>query len=145
MAKKRNDFKEIAKSLGIAIPVSLLFAGNANATPVNTIVNESMQIVEKSMRLQGENEVISRIVWVLDANKKSLDLAAHTDTHSNVSGSHTDNHSNRAHADTHTNRNNGANVCPSHTDKHSNVSGTDSHTNSRTPHADRHTNRKDNC
>jgi len=143
--KKKSDFFKIAQGLGIAIPASLLFATNANATPANIIENKSMQIVENSISLQDKNEVVNRIVWELNTNKKPFDLAAHTDNHTNNAAKHTNNHTNTQHANTHTNRNNGADVCPSHTDSHSNTSGTNSHTNSNTPHSNYHTNKKDNC
>jgi hypothetical protein len=125
--KKKSDFLKIAQGLGIAIPASLLFA--TNATPANITVNESIQMVENSISFQEKNEVANRIVWELNTNKKTFDLAKHTNTpHANQG------HINR-HSDNHTNVTDVSKKSQPHTNTHANGK----HTN--TPHSDKHTNK----
>jgi len=100
---KKSDLKKIAKSLGIAIPASLLFATNANAIQTSTAtINKSMQIVENSISSQNKNEVMNHIVGEIIL---SVDIPrtnqSHTNSHANAwsgggsgIGTHTNTHAN---------------------------------------------------
>ena len=134
---KKSDFIKIAQKLGIAIPVSLLFVGNANAaTSTNSLLTGNVQSFEQLVNQRKSNEVLSHITLNLRVNDDGK-LLAHSDAHTNVGGNHSDRHSNYGHSDNHTNKQ----MCP-HTDSHTNKAAQNSHTNSgNKQHTDRHTNR----
>ena len=140
---RRKDFKKIAQSLGIAIPASLLFAGNVNATPAAIVNNSEFDATENIVKMQKDNEVINRITLSLRMNEDGS-MLAHNNAHTDVGGNHTDYHSNTPHANNHTNKNVGTGTMCTHSDVHTNRDGNNSHTNyGQKTHTNNHTNKED--
>lgn len=153
-----NEFKKIAKQLGIAIPACLLSIGVANAetikeNEVSKNINAAVSEIGKSSLVN--NEVVKFLTTDF-ANGMDRLSPDHTNHHSDT-GPHTNDHSNRSHLNTHSNvdaRTTYTNVknpdgtysrvpsCTPHTNNHSNSGANiNQHANSGNPnHTDQHTN-----
>ena len=144
-----NEFKKIAKQLGIAIPACLLSIGVANAETVKE--NEVSKSIDAAVNEIGKSSLVNNeVVKFLTADyTNNVDRMSpdHTDFHTNQGGNHADHHSNQNHIDNHTNRdayqNTRTNQCVPHANTHSNRDGYSQHTNTgnRGEHQDYHTNR----
>ena len=137
-----EDFKKIAKGLGVVLPACLLTIGTANAA--TTMPTRNSDVPSVCVKLNKGNDVISHLMANV-TNYLSNNLSPeHTDYHTDAGGNHTDSHSNYSHSDAHTNqaattRNN---QCIPHTDRHTNKEGYNRHTNSgNKQHSNSHTNR----
>ena len=154
-----NEFKKIAKQLGIAIPACLLSIGVANAETVkenemSKSINAAVSEISKSSLVN--NEVVKFLTT--DYTNGMVKLAPdHTNYHSNAGGDHADQHSNSNHVNRHSNVDakttytrmqnpdgTYSNVpsCTPHTNNHSNSgSNVNSHTNrGNKVHTNKHTN-----
>ena len=138
-----NEFKRIAKQLGIAIPACLLSIGVANAetikeNEVSKNINAAVSEISKSNLIN--NDVV-KFLTMDNAYNTGIEFG-HTNSYSDRPANHTDDHSNRYHTDDHSNRsayNNGTQCIP-HADSHSNRAPENRHTNSGNPrHSDSHT------
>lgn len=116
----KKNFIEIAKGLGIAIPVCLL-ASTAEASVAKVTSIEDVIGKEKVASLQVEkNSVKDRILQAFNAEEtESPYQIAHTNAHANYRVSHTDVHNNQwygnnQHSDSH------SNTPSQHVDDHSN-------------------------
>jgi len=138
---KKNDFKKIAKSLGIAVPASLLFISNASATPVNTPQLSTIKSFDILFSKGNSNEVINRISLFGKTSENDDKFALHVNNHSNTKSNHTNQHSNTYHSDYHANSEgySTATMCVVHTNNHTNVQGSNSHTDHTSPHTNQHT------
>lgn len=147
-----NEFKKIAKQLGIAIPACLLSIGVANAetvkeNEVSKSINAAVREISKSNL--PNNDVVKFLTTDFTKNVEKM-IPDHTDFHTNQGGNHADHHSNTSHADYHSNKDarQTSNQCIPHSNSHTNRDGYNSHTNSgNKSHSDYHTNRnvKPNC
>lgn len=149
-----EDFKKIAKGLGVVLPACLLSIGTANATvPMPTMNNDVSPVCVK---LNKGNDVITHLMANV-TNYSSNNLSPeHTDYHTDSGGNHTDSHSNYPHANDHNNtaattkyqrvKNDDGTYssvpyCAPHSDSHSNRNAYNNHTNSgNARHSDRHNN-----
>lgn len=150
-----NEFKKIAKQLGIAIPACLLSIGVANAETIkenemSKSINAAVSEISKSNLVNNEVVKFLTTDFMNSMDKLSPD---HTNYHSNAGGDHADHHSNTSHTDVHSNRdatmNRQTNQCMPHANSHTN-SGTNvnQHTNrGNAHHTDAHTDKttKPNC
>lgn len=155
-----NEFKKIAKQLGIAVPACLLSIGVANAetikeNEVSKNINAAVSEISKSNLVNNEVVKFLTTDFTNCMDKLSPD---HTNYHSDT-GAHTNDHANTNHINRHSNvdakttytQTKDANgnwikvpSCTPHTNNHSN-SGADvnRHTNSGNPnHTNEHTNKK---
>lgn len=150
-----EEFKKIAKSLGVVLPSCLFTIGSANAA--TTMPTRNSDVPSVCVKMNKGNDVISHMM--ANAVNYSSDRYSpdHTDTHTDVGGNHTDSHSNYDHQDRHSNRDaqnstrrirnedgSYSNVpyCAPHSNSHTNRDGYNRHTNSgNRSHSDRHTNR----
>lgn len=149
-----NEFKKIAKQLGIAIPACLLSIGVANAetvkeNEVSKSINAAVSEISKNNLVNNEVVKFLTTDYAKNVDKMTPD---HTDFHTNQGGNHADRHSNSSHSDYHSNvdakNNPRTQTCTPHSDSHTNKDGYNSHTNSgNKSHSDYHTNRdiKSNC
>jgi len=99
--EKKSEFLKIAQSLGIAIPVSLLFATNANATPVKITSLSNVQDIVQPNNEQNSNAVIDRIKLSISTNDDG-NLLAHLDAHTDKP-CHNNIHTNKGSKENHTN------------------------------------------
>lgn len=161
-----NEFKKIAKQLGIVIPACLLSMGVAKAETTNNIILPkvgNVTIGEITKNNLAKNEVVN---FLTTGFTKNMDVLApdHTNYHSNSGGDHSDQHSDRPHTNSHSNKdaatkyNNVKNpdgtytrvpYCEPHSNRHSDSgTGVNQHTNyGNKYHTDRHTDKetKSNC
>ena len=72
--KKKKEFLKIAQGLGIAIPASILLATNVDASPVNTVFNNSKVLDGKSIKVNKENAVVEHIMLKLKMVKMVIYL-----------------------------------------------------------------------
>lgn len=149
-----NEFKKIAKQLGIAIPACLLSIGVANAETVkenemSKSINATVSEISKSTLVNNEVVKFLTADFTKGTDRISPD---HTDFHTNQGGNHADHHANKDHSDSHANKaayqNTKTNTCMPHSDSHTNRDGYSQHTNTgNSNHTDYHTDRnvKTNC
>ena len=135
-----EDFKKIAKGLGVVLPACLLTIGAANAA--TTMPTRNSDVPSVCVKLNKGNDVISHLMentTNYSSDKMSPD---HTDSHTDWGGNHSDSHSDTPHSDSHVNSaKNSGNQCV-HTDKHTNRDPYNRHTNSgNKDHTNRHSNR----
>lgn len=142
-----NEFKKIAKQLGIAIPACLLSIGIANAETVKE--NEvSMSINAAGNEISKSNLVNNEVVKFLtmdNAYNTGVEFG-HTNSYADRPANHTNDHSNTYHSDDHSNRSayTSGNQCIPHADSHTNIAPQNRHTNSGNQyHTDAHTDRPD--
>lgn len=130
MANK--DWKLIAASLGLIIPMSLM----AGETPAKVNIHEGEQV---SSILS--NQVRDRIMGFQQTAPQESDqmFPDHTNSHTDVGGKHTNFHSNRPHTNSHVDQSNPNTCPPTHTNYHTNYQD-DSHTDYSTSHTNYHTN-----
>ena len=160
-----NEFKKIAKQLGVAIPACLLSIGVANAETVKE--NEVSKSISAAVSEIGKSSLVNNeVVKFLTTDfAKNVDRVSpeHTDFHTDQGGNHADHHSDKSHANSHANtdaqtqyktvRNPDGTTqkvpyCAPHSNNHTNRDPYSNHTNTGNPnHQDRHTNRdvKPNC
>lgn len=150
-----EDFKKIAKGLGIVLPACLLTIGAANAA--NTMPTRNSDVPSVCVKMNKGNDVISHLranTMNFSSDRLSPD---HTDTHSDYGNNHVNQHSDYPHSDNHndrsakttytTVRNDDGTTsrvpsCTPHTDNHTNKDRINNHTNSGNRyHTNQHTNR----
>ena len=132
MANK--DWKLIAASLGLIIPMSLAAGEVPTKTNLNLGENTSSVIT---------NQVRDRIMSFQQTSPQASNemFPVHTNTHSDAGGSHVNSHSDTPHANSHTDRTN-PNTCPvTHTNIHNDRGGNNSHTDYGGSHTNKHTDR----
>ena len=119
-----NEFKKIAKQLGIAIPACLLSIGVANAETVkenemSKSINAAVSEIRKSNLVNNEVVKFLTMDFANGMDKLSPD---HTDRHTNREADHSDSHTNTDHMNYHTNKDayNKGNQCIPHTNSHNN-------------------------
>lgn len=143
-----NEFKKIAKQLGIAIPACLLSIGVANAETVkNNEVSKNINaaVSEISKNSLVNNEVVKFLTSDFSKNDDRM-TPDHSDFHTNQGGNHADHHANQSHSDYHSNidakNNPRTQTCTPHSNNHTNTNGYSQHTNSgNKKHTDYHTDR----
>lgn len=143
-----NEFKKIAKQLGIAIPACLLSIGVANADPVKeNKVSKSINAVVSE--ISNNNLVNNEVVKFLTTDfTKGLDKFSpnHTNSHVDRPANHTDNHDNVYHSNYHSDRSayNNGNQCIPHSNNHDNTPARNRHTNNggNPNHSDVHTDKQ---
>lgn len=134
----KNEFKFIAASLGLILPVSISHLGDAQASSVVDLSKSTILKNDVSKRIL--NFQVKDITGNVDNT-----MFAHTNHHTDVGGDHTNYHSNVNHSNNHTNTEQ-KNQCPSHVNIHSDRAGQSSHTDrGRISHTDLHTNKADDC
>lgn len=150
-----EDFKKIAKGLGVVLPACLLTIGATNAA--TTIPTRNSDAPSECVKLNKGNDVISHLISNTTNYSLVINSPDHTDTHSDVGGNHTDSHSNYSHQDTHSNTDaenrtrriknddgtySNVPYCAPHSNRHTNRDGYNRHTNSgNRNHSDKHINR----
>lgn len=100
-----NDFKKIAKQLGIVIPACLLSMGVAKAETANDVILPKVGNVAIS-EITKNNLVKNEVVNYLTTDfTKNMDVVApdHTNYHTNAGGDHANHHSNTSHTNSHSN------------------------------------------
>lgn len=149
-----NDFKKIAKGLGLILPACLLSIEVANAATINKQNNNEQNVC---IKLDRGNDVINHLIINETEEWSNIFSPDHTDTHTDLGGNHSDSHSDYAHQDKHTNKNastqtkkvrnedgtySSLSYCSPHTNNHTNRDGYNRHTNSgNKSHTDTHTDR----
>ena len=131
MANK--DWKLIAASLGLIIPMSLM----AGETPTKVNLHEGEEISSIF-----SNQVRDRIMSFQQTAPQESDemFPVHTNTHTDVGGNHTNSHSDVAHSNRHTDNGNKYTCPPTHNNYHADKDGYSNHTDlGRKDHTNRHT------
>lgn len=150
-----EDFKKIAKGLGVVLPACLLSIGTANAAVPMPSMNNDVPSV--CVKLNKGNDVISHMLANTANYSSDRYSPDHTDTHTDSGGNHTDSHSDYSHVDKHSNRDaqnstrriknddgtySTVPYCSPHSDSHTNRDGYNRHTNSgNKSHSNFHTDR----
>jgi hypothetical protein len=132
-----EDFKKIAKGLGVVLPACLLSIGTANAAVPMPTTNSDVPSV--CVKLNKGNDVISHLI--ANTGKYSSDEVTpdHTNRHANRGGNHTDRYTDESHTDYHSNtnayNNSDTGQCIPHSNTHTNYGqNRHKHTNSGDPH-----------
>lgn len=140
-----EDFKKIAKGLGVVLPACLLSIGTANAAvPMPTTNND---VPSACVKLDKTNDVISHLLSNVSYYSSDEVTPDHTNKHVNRGGNHTDEHTNTSHTDYHSNtnayNNSDSGVCVPHANQHTNYGrNVNKHTNNGNPtHTDEHADR----
>lgn len=139
-----EEFKKIAKKLGVVLPSCLLSIGVVNAETDDFIKSNNIKndFTKEVMTKNLANNSVVNFLAMHNPNKTSTELG-HTNRHANAPANHTDEHSNVYHSDDHTNQSayNEGNQCKPHVNNHSNREPISRHTNSghQKYHSDNHT------
>lgn len=143
-----NEFKKIAKQLGIAIPACLLSIGVANAETVkenemSKSINSAVSEIGKSNLVNNEVVKFLTVDFISGTDKLSPN---HTNSHADRAANHSDDHDNRYHSDDHSDRSayNSGNQCIPHSNSHSDYPARNKHTNNggNKYHTDVHTDKQ---
>lgn len=137
-----EDFKKIAKGLGVVLPACLLSIGVANAETLseNELQKNIGDAVCKESNVFSNNYVV-KFLTMNHPGENGVEFG-HTNRYTDVPANHTDDHDNVYHSDDHTNRSavNDGTQCKPHTDNHSDRAPRNSHTNNGNRyHSDSHT------
>ena len=134
-----NEFKKIAKQLGIAIPACLLSIGVVNAetvkeNEVSKSINATVSEISKNSLVNNEVVKFLTTDFTNGMDKVSPD---HTNSHADRAANHSDDHSDRS-------AYNSGNQCIPHSNSHSNYPARNKHTNNggNKYHTDVHTDRQ---
>ena len=119
-----NEFKKIAKQLGIAIPACLLSIGVANAETVkeNEVSNDNNAAVSEISKSNLVNNEVVKFMTTDFTNGMNKVSPDHTNVHTDQQPNHTNQHTNGEHTNYHVNQDayNKGNQCIPHSDSHSN-------------------------
>lgn len=97
-----EDFKKIAKGLGVVLPACLLTIGAANAA--TTMPTRNNDVPSACIKMNKGNDVISHLMANTTNYSSDKLTPDHTNRHQNKGNTHTDRYTDESHSDYHSNR-----------------------------------------